>query len=45
VKSALLRHLPELEAMSDDQRLTARYERFRRLGEYAEIGDRALAGI
>jgi acetyl-CoA carboxylase carboxyl transferase subunit alpha len=45
VKAALLRHLPALEAMSDDQRLTARYERFRRLGEYAEIEDGALAGI
>jgi acetyl-CoA carboxylase carboxyl transferase subunit alpha len=45
VKAALLHHLPELEAMTDDQRLTARYERFRRIGEFAEIEDDALAGI
>jgi acetyl-CoA carboxylase carboxyl transferase subunit alpha len=45
VKDALLRHLPALEAMGDEQRLSARYDRFRRLGEYAEVEEGVLAGM
>lgn len=45
VKAALLRHLPELDSMDAHQRLNARYERFRRLGEFAEIEDEALEEI
>jgi acetyl-CoA carboxylase carboxyl transferase subunit alpha len=45
VKSTLLRHLPALEAMGGEQRLSARYDRFRRLGEFAEVEDVALAGM
>jgi acetyl-CoA carboxylase carboxyl transferase subunit alpha len=38
VKAAVERHLREVETMTHDQRLHQRYSRFRRLGEYAEMG-------
>jgi acetyl-CoA carboxylase carboxyl transferase subunit alpha len=45
VKTALLRHLPEIEILGEEERLNARYDRFRRLGEFAEIEDEDLAGV
>ncbi len=45
VKAALGRHLPALLAEGVEQRLNARYDRFRRLGEFAEIDDEALAAV
>lgn len=37
VKSAILRHLGELEAMSPDQLKADRYAKFRAMGRYAEL--------
>jgi acetyl-CoA carboxylase carboxyl transferase subunit alpha len=37
VKEAVERHLGEVEALSQDQRLHQRYLRFRRLGEFAAM--------
>jgi acetyl-CoA carboxylase carboxyl transferase subunit alpha len=45
IKAALLRHLPELLALGEEQRLNERYERFRRIGEFAEIEDGALVEV
>jgi acetyl-CoA carboxylase carboxyl transferase subunit alpha len=45
VTRALLRHLPEIEALGEAERLNARYQRFRRIGEFAEIEDADLAGV
>jgi acetyl-CoA carboxylase carboxyl transferase subunit alpha len=45
VKSALLRHLTEIEAMGDEERLNARYDRFRRIGDFAEIEVGELASV
>jgi acetyl-CoA carboxylase carboxyl transferase subunit alpha len=42
VKNALLHHLPALEVMTGQELLEARYGRFRRLGEFAEVEDEAL---
>lgn len=45
VKTALLRHLREIEALDSAERLNARYARFRRIGEFAEIEEGELNGI
>jgi acetyl-CoA carboxylase carboxyl transferase subunit alpha len=45
VKGALLRSLPAVAALGEEQRLNARYERFRRIGEFAEIEDGVLAEV
>jgi acetyl-CoA carboxylase carboxyl transferase subunit alpha len=45
VRAVVLRHLADLERLSDEQRLEARYERFRSLGEFAEVDDQALAEV
>jgi len=36
VKAALLRHLAEVQALSEAERMEARYQHFRRIGEFAE---------
>jgi acetyl-CoA carboxylase carboxyl transferase subunit alpha len=45
VRLALLRHLSEIEGLGEEERLNARYERFRRIGEFAEIEEGDLAGV
>src|SRR5439155_816694 len=39
VREAVLRHLEEVEAMPEEERLERRYLRFRRIGEYSEYGE------
>lgn len=36
LKAALVSHIDELEALSDEEMLNARYEKFRRVGQWAE---------
>jgi acetyl-CoA carboxylase carboxyl transferase subunit alpha len=36
LKAALISHIDELEALSDEEMLNARYEKFRRAGQWAE---------
>ena len=43
VKASILRHLNDLKGLSTQELLDARYERFRRLGEWYEGGQRAIA--
>jgi acetyl-CoA carboxylase carboxyl transferase subunit alpha len=43
LRAAVLRHLDELETMTSQQRLNQRYERFRRLGDFAEVQTPARA--
>ena len=36
LKAALIRHIDELEALTDEEMLNARYEKFRQAGQWAE---------
>ncbi|MEE3179811.1 MAG: acetyl-CoA carboxylase carboxyl transferase subunit alpha, partial [Verrucomicrobiota bacterium] len=36
LKAALVSHIDELEALSEEEMLNARYEKFRRAGQWAE---------
>jgi acetyl-CoA carboxylase carboxyl transferase subunit alpha len=38
VRDALLRHLEEVQAMGREERLAARYRKFRGFGQYLEAG-------